>query len=273
MRAREPHRAERCPARQARAAGDRCRGPRSARALPARRWSMSMFCVMTASSMAARSSSASARCAPLGCLSAASRSGRRRSPRSAPGRRGRRRCGRPPSGRRSPTARCRGARKSGIPDGTEIPAPVSATTEPASRMSSARRARSAWAAVEERAGRASCPLNCAARLPRKAAMPSLASSLAKALAKPCFSASMPASRSPLAETRLICSTASGACPASLRAHASAVSSSSWSGDDAVDEPELERLLGQDRVADQVHLERLVRRRRAAAAAACRRSRG
>ena len=33
-----------------------------------------------------------------------------------------------------------GERKSGIPDGTEIPAPVSATTEPAPRISSARRA-------------------------------------------------------------------------------------------------------------------------------------
>ena len=32
-----------------------------------------------------------------------------------------------------------GERKSGIPEGTEIPAPVSATTEPASRTSAARR--------------------------------------------------------------------------------------------------------------------------------------
>src|ERR1700754_1212916 len=32
-----------------------------------------------------------------------------------------------------------GERKSGIPDGTEIPAPVSATTDPASRTSDARR--------------------------------------------------------------------------------------------------------------------------------------
>ena len=36
-----------------------------------------------------------------------------------------------------------GERKSGIPEGTEIPAPVSATTEPASRMSAARR----WTSV------------------------------------------------------------------------------------------------------------------------------
>ena len=33
-----------------------------------------------------------------------------------------------------------GERKSGIPDGTEIPAPVSATTRPAERSSSASRA-------------------------------------------------------------------------------------------------------------------------------------
>ena len=60
-------------------------------------------------------------------------------------------------------------------------------------------------------------------------MPSLASSEKNAAAKPAFSASMPSSRSPLAETFLIWPTAIGACPASLRAHDSAVSSSSWSG--------------------------------------------
>ena len=60
-------------------------------------------------------------------------------------------------------------------------------------------------------------------------MPSFASSLRKAVAKPCFSASIPSSRSPLSETSLICSTATGAWPASLRAHESAVSNSSWSG--------------------------------------------
>ena len=60
-------------------------------------------------------------------------------------------------------------------------------------------------------------------------MPSRASSLAKTAAKAAFSASMPSSRSGLAETSLIAPTASGAWPASLRAHASAVSSSSWSG--------------------------------------------
>ena len=43
-----------------------------------------------------------------------------------------------------------GERKSGIPEGTEIPAPVSATTEPASRMSAARRWTSVLAATVTR---------------------------------------------------------------------------------------------------------------------------
>src|SRR4029079_19736039 len=72
------------------------------------------------------------------------------------------------------------------------------------------------------------PDHFGARLPRKAPMPSLASSVAKTAAKPAFSASMPSSRSPAAETSLIFSTATGAWPASLRAHDSAVSNSSWS---------------------------------------------
>ena len=62
-----------------------------------------------------------------------------------------------------------GERKSGIPDGTEIPAPVSATTEPASRT----RPASALDAAVYR------PRHFGWRLPRKAPMPSRASSLAK----------------------------------------------------------------------------------------------
>src|SRR4051794_8633510 len=73
------------------------------------------------------------------------------------------------------------------------------------------------------------PCHFGERFPRKAEMPSLASSEKKAAANPCFSASIPASRSPLLETRLICSTATGACSASLRAHEIATSSSSSSG--------------------------------------------
>src|SRR3954470_2259665 len=72
------------------------------------------------------------------------------------------------------------------------------------------------------------PVHSGLRLPRNALIPSLPSSDWNAVPKPAFSASMPASISPLALTFLICSTASGACSASLRAHASAVSNSSWS---------------------------------------------
>ena len=60
-------------------------------------------------------------------------------------------------------------------------------------------------------------------------MPSFPSSLVNARANPRFSASIPSSRSGLSETSLTRSTAIGAWPASLRAHASAVSNSSWSG--------------------------------------------
>ena len=60
-------------------------------------------------------------------------------------------------------------------------------------------------------------------------MPSRASSDANAVAKPCFSAAMPSSRSPLCETRLICSSAAAPGAANLRAQLSAVSNSSWSG--------------------------------------------
>src|SRR5262249_50399779 len=73
------------------------------------------------------------------------------------------------------------------------------------------------------------PLHRALRLPRKAAIPSLASSLPKAAAKPPFSASMPSSMSAWSDTSLICSRATGAWAASFRPHISAVSNSSWSG--------------------------------------------
>src|SRR3954470_18160156 len=72
------------------------------------------------------------------------------------------------------------------------------------------------------------PVHSGLRLPRNALIPSLPSSDWNAVPKPAFSASMPASISPLALTFLTCSTASGACSASLRAHASALSNSSWS---------------------------------------------
>src|SRR6185312_10056674 len=80
-------------------------------------------------------------------------------------------------------------------------------------------------ADEARQGRY-LPCHTGLRLPRNALIPSLPSCDWNAVANPAFSASMPASRSPAALTCLTCSTASGACSASLRAHASAVSNSS-----------------------------------------------
>src|SRR3954471_4182288 len=60
-------------------------------------------------------------------------------------------------------------------------------------------------------------------------MPSLASSDENAFSNPRASASSPSPSSPVADTVLICSIAIGACVDSLRAHASDVSNSSWSG--------------------------------------------
>ena len=142
-----------------------------ARRVPALRCSMSMFCVMTASSDAARARARPARRGPRWAALSVERrgSGGRRTARSAPGRAATRRCARPPSGRRSPTARLPGVRKSGIPDGTEIPAPVSATTE-------------TGVAQQRRQGRrARAHLPCHSRLPlaeEGAEMPSRASSVA-----------------------------------------------------------------------------------------------
>src|SRR5205085_8195661 len=51
------------------------------------------------------------------------------------------------------------------------------------------------------------PRKCGVRFERNAPMPSRASSESKTRSNAAFSASMPASRSPAAETRLICSTA------------------------------------------------------------------
>ena len=191
-----------------------------------------------------------------------SRSAARRSPRTSPDRAARRRCGRPPSGRRSPTGPVCGERKSGIPDGTEIPAPVSATTEPAERISPA----SSAAAL-------TCPLNLGVRLPRKAEMPSRASSDVKASMKPPFSASMPSSRSPACETRLICSSATGAWRANLRAPVERGVEQLVVGHDRVDEAVLERLARRRSARPSCSSRAPSPARRAAAAAGCRRSRG
>ena len=140
-----------------------------------------------------------------------------------------------------------GERKSGIPDGTEIPAPVRATTEPASRT----RPASVAAPVPSDPSTAACACPGTPRCPR--GRPRWRTRRRSRPSRP----RCPRRGRPCAETSLICATASGAWPASLRAQASAVSSSSWSAHDAVDQAELEGLLGADRVADQVHLQRLV----------------
>ena len=59
----------------------------------------------------------------------------------------------------------------------------------------------------------------------------------------------------------------------LRAHASGGVEQLVVGHDLVDQAELVGLVGEDRVAGEVHLERLARRRPGAAGAACRRSPG
>ena len=58
------------------------------------------------------------------------------------------------------------------------------------------------------------------------------------------------------ETRLISRTASGACPANLRAHASAVSSSSWSGTSRFASPSSKASSARIGSPRQVHLQRL-----------------
>ena len=100
-----------------------------------------------------------------------------------------------------------GERKSGIPDGTEIRRPVSATVRrDAASISSAEllAAASGRSRRASHGGRASgvrarphLPFHFGLRFPRKAAIPSRASSEPNAVTKPPFSASMPSSRSPL----------------------------------------------------------------------------
>src|SRR5215213_505832 len=81
------------------------------------------------------------------------------------------------------------------------------------------------------------PFHAGWRLPRNAPMPSRASDVEKTSANAAFSVSMPSSRSASpAVVRLIAWTASGACPASLRAHAIATSCSSWSATTRVARP-------------------------------------
>ena len=88
-------------------------------------------------------------------------------------------------------------------------------------------------------------------------MPSCASALAKALAKPPFSASMPSSKSPRARHALDLlhrdRRLSGQPPRPRQGGVEQF----VIGDHPVDQAQFERLLGLDRIADQVHLQSLV----------------
>ncbi len=85
------------------------------------------------------------------------------------------------------------------------------------------------------------PLHFGVRLPRKAPMPSLASSLRKAVAKPCFSASMPSSRSPACGDALDLFDRERRLGGELAAPHQRGLEQLVIGDDAVDETRFERL--------------------------------
>ena len=104
-------------------------------------------------------------------------------------------------------------------------------------------------------------------------MPSRASSVPNAVMKPSRSASRPASRSAAPETRLICSIASGAWRDGLARPQQRGVEELVVVDDAVHEPDLQRLDGVDRLAEQVQLQRAWPGRPGAGAAGCRRSPG
>ena len=98
--------------------------------VPALRWSMSMFCVITASSRPrALERDERAVRARWAASRRASRSAGRRSPRSARGRARNASMCATSIGSTFSHSPVPGERKSGIPEGTEMPAPVSATTE------------------------------------------------------------------------------------------------------------------------------------------------
>ena len=113
------------------------------------------------------------------------------------------------------------------------------------------------------AGRASrgcftAPLNSGLRFCRNAPMPSRASSEPNAVPKAAFSASIPSSRSPACETLLDLLERHRRLAGELARPGQRGVEQLVVGHQAVDEPELVGLLGADRVADRVHLERLGR---------------
>ena len=102
------------------------------------------------------------------------------------------------------------------------------------------------------------PLNSGVRLPRNAPMPSRASSDTNAFVNASFSAAMPSSRSPLWEACLISSSASGAWLGELARPLDRGVEQLVVLHDAVDQAVLVGVLGRDRLARGVHLERLGR---------------
>ena len=111
--------------------------------VPALRWSMSTFCVITASRLPRRSISTSARWAPLGCLLVERGEALAvEAPEARRGRCGTRRCARPPSGRRSPTCPCRASGSRGCPTAPTCRRRSARRPSARSRTSSTRRWRS-----------------------------------------------------------------------------------------------------------------------------------
>ena len=284
------------------AARDASRAPRSARVVPALRWSMSTFWVITPSSMPLRSIATSALMGAVGLLVA--ERGEALAVEAPEAHRvgaegvdvrdlhrvdvlPQRRC-RACGSRGSPTApRCRrrsarrpSARRARARPGARSPRPavLAACAAIASAPPDPSFSHRPYRSDPRRAHRGARPPRLVSRKSRRAFAEEGGDALARVLAQEhggetCFSASMPSSRSPAPETRLICSIASGACAGELARPVQRGVEQFVVLDHAVDEPELERLVGEDRVADEVHLERLVRRRRGAAGAGCRRSRG
>ena len=167
-----------------------------------------------------------------------------------------------------------GERKSGIPDGTEIPAPVSATTERAVRTARrsaelavgrqaagerpARRTRRPTAPPEApRIPAVSSPGSAVRVCPGTPRCPPWRRSLANTAANARFSAAMPSSRSPAARHALDLADRERRLAGELARPLQGGVEQLVIVDEAVDEPELVRFVGEHRVADEVHLQGLV----------------
>ena len=217
--------------------------------VPARRCSMSMFCVMTASSSPRRSSSTRARCAPLGSLVAERLEAVAVEAPEALGIRApgvdvrdlhrvdvlpdarARACGSPGS-RRGPRSRRRSARR---------PTRRSARAPPGPRR---------------RRGAATSRSTAACAYPGTRRSPRARPRSAKTSPNAAFSASMPSSRSASpAVVRLIAADRQRRLAAELARPGARDVVQLVVGHDAVDEPDLVGLVGGDRIAGEVELQR------------------